>query len=329
MRAVWYDRQGPANDVLVCGELPTPEPGSYEVRVRLEAAGVNPSDANRRRGPAPAMEYSCVVTCSDGAGVVDQVGAMVPESWVGKRVWLYNGQRNGRWMGTAAEYIALNVDLVTELPEDVSFAEGATLGIPGMTAHRCVFAGGPVQGRTLLVTGAAGAVGHYAVQLAKWAGASVIATVSSAAKSERARAGGADAVINYRQENVAARVREITGGTGVDHVVDVDFGGNLAASLGSVRANGGIAIYASNGDRTPRVPISELMQRNVSLYPMSLPGSPHASRKRAQSDIAQWIATGQRILSVAARFPLGEAAAAHEAVELGDKIGTVVIECAR
>ncbi len=167
MRAVWYDRQGPARDVLVCGELPTPEPGSYEVRVKLEAAGVNPSDANRRRGPAPAMEYPRVVTSSDGAGVVDRVGAMVPESWLGQRVWLYNGQRNGRWMGTAAEYIALNVDLVTPLPEHVSFAEGATLGVPGMTAHYCVFVAGPVQGRTLLVTGAAGAVGHYAVQLAQ------------------------------------------------------------------------------------------------------------------------------------------------------------------
>ena len=129
---------------------------------------------------------------------------MVPESWVGKRVWLYNGQRNGRWMGTAAEYIALNVDLVHRTAAHVSFAEGATLGVPGMTAHYCVFVAGPVQGRTLLVTGAAGAVGHYAVQLAKWAGATVIGTVSSDAKAERARAGGADPVINYRSEDVAA-----------------------------------------------------------------------------------------------------------------------------
>jgi NADPH2:quinone reductase len=329
MRAVWYDRQGPAREVLVCGELPTPEAGSYEVCVRLEAAGLNPSDTYRRRGPVPAMEYPRVVTCSDGAGVVDRVGAMVPETWVGRRVWLYNGQRNGRWMGTAAEYIALNVDLVTELPTHVSFAEGATLGVPCMTAHYCVFVGGPVQGRTVLVTGAAGAVGHYAVQLATWAGARVIATVSTDAKAERARAGGADAVINYRREDVAARLRAVTDGAGVDHVVDVDFGGNLATILGGVRANGSIAIYASNGDRTPRLPVGDLMQRNISLYPMSLPGSPHVSRKRAQADIAAWIATGQRLLSVAARFPLYQAAAAHEAVERGDKIGTVVIECAQ
>ncbi|HXO00857.1 MAG TPA: alcohol dehydrogenase catalytic domain-containing protein, partial [Stellaceae bacterium] len=134
MRAVWYDRQGAADEVLVCGELPTPEAGHGEVRVRLEASGVNPSDTYRRRGP-PAMEYPRVVTNSDGAGVVDQVGRGVPQRWLGKRVWLYNGQRNGRWQGTAAEYIALSVDLVTELPDHVSFAEGATLGVPGMTAH--------------------------------------------------------------------------------------------------------------------------------------------------------------------------------------------------
>ncbi|HUN39311.1 MAG TPA: NADPH:quinone reductase [Acetobacteraceae bacterium] len=329
MHAVWYDRQGPAHEVLTYGELPTPEPGSYEIRVRLEAAGVNPSDTYRRRGPLPPMEYPRVITCSDGAGVVDAVGPMVPDSWVGKRVWLYNGQRNGRWMGTAAEYIALNVDLVTELSQSVSFAEGATLGVPCMTAHYCVFVAGPVQGHTVLVTGAAGAVGHYAVQLAHWAGATVIATVSSEEKAERARQGGAAHVINYRHEDVAARVRDLTCGAGVDHVVDVDFGGNLAATLGSLRANGSIAIYASNGDRTPRLPLGELMQRNIALYPMSLPGTPHAARKRAQSDIARWIATGQRVLSVAARFALRDTTAAHATVEAGGKVGTVVVDCTR
>ena len=237
----------------MCGELPTPEAGHGEVRVRLEASGVNPSDTYRRRGP-PAMEYPRVVTNSDGAGIVDQVGPGAPQRWLGKRVWLYNGQRNGRWQGTAAEYIALSEDLVTELPDHVSFAEGATLGVPGMTAHRMVFVAGPVQGKTLLVTGGAGAVGHYAVQLATWAGARVIATVSSAEKAERARAGGAAHVIDYRREDVAARILDITGGVGVDHIVEVDFGGNLAAALRSVRVNGSIAVYATNGDREPRVP---------------------------------------------------------------------------
>ena len=325
MRAVWYERQGAADEVLVWGELPTPEAGHGEVRVKLEASGINPSDTYRRRGP-PAMEYPRVITNSDGAGVVDQVGPGVDKGWLGKRVWLYNGQRNGRWMGTAAEYIALSVDLVTALPDHVSFAEGATLGIPAMTAHRAIFVAGPVQGKTLLVTGGAGAVGHYAVQLAKWAGATVITTVSSDKKAERAYAGGAAHVINYLSEDVAARILEITNGAGVDHIAEVDFGGNLAATMRCLRANGSIMIYASNGDREPKLPMRDLMQKNLAVYAMSLAGVPHHDRKRAQTDIAAWTATRQHILSVAARFPLCETAAAHNTVEAGGKIGTVIVE---
>jgi NADPH2:quinone reductase len=326
MRVVWYDRQGPAAEVLLRGELPTPEAGQGEVRVRLAASGVNPSDTYRRAGTAGPMGYPRVVPNSDGAGVIDQVGPGSDRNWLGKRVWFYNGQRNGRWCGTAAEYIALSVDLVAELPENVSFAEGATLGIPCMTAHVCVFLAGPVQGRVVLVTGGAGAVGHYAVQLAKWAGATVIATVSSDAKAELARAGGADHVIDYRREDVVARLRDITDGRGVDHVVDVDFGGNLAATLPALRAHGSVAVYASNSDRTPRLPVRDLMQANIGLHFVSLPGSPHPARKRAQSDITAWVARERRILSVADRFPLYETAAAHQAVERGGKAGTVIVE---
>ena len=328
MRAVWYDRQGPANEVIVTGELPTPEPSAGQVRVRLEASGVNPSDTYRRRGSVPA-EYPRVIPNSDGAGVIDKAGDGVPGRWVGKRVWLYNGQRNGRWMGTAAEYIALDVDLVTELPDHVSFAEGATLGIPGMTAHGCVFAAGSVQGKTLLITGGAGAVGHYAVQLAAWAGAEVIATVSSPDKAARAQAGGAAHVVNYRSEDVAGRVAEITRGAGVDHVVDVDFGGNLAATLGSVRESGSIAYYATNGALKPEIDLRGLMAKNLTVRGFVLPTSPHPARKRAQSDIAAFVRTPGRILSVAAEFPLYQTASAHGSVEAGGKLGTVVVACAR
>ena len=328
MRAVWYDRQGPANDVIITGDLPTPEPGIGQVRVKLEASGVNPSDTYRRRGAVPA-EYPRVIPNSDGAGVVDKIGEGISAKWVGKRVWLYNGQRNGRWMGTAAEYIALDAGLVTELPDHVSFAQGATLGIPGMTAHGCVFSAGPVQGATLLITGGAGAVGHYAVQLAAWAGAEVIATVSSDEKAQRARDGGAAHVINYRTENVARRVAQITRGAGVDHVVDVDFGGNLDAVLESVRENGSIAYYASNGALKPTVDLRALMAKNLTVRGFVLPTSPQATRSRAQSDIAAFIRTPGRILSVASEFSLYETAAAHSSVESGGKVGTVVVNCAQ
>src|SRR5260370_16418664 len=228
-------------------------------------------------------------------------------------------------MGTAAEYIALSVDLVTELPDHVSFAEGATLGVPAMTAHRAVFVAGPVQGKILLITGGAGAVGHYAVQLASWAGATVIATVSSSEKADRARAGGAAHVINYRSEDVAARVLAITGGVGVDHIAEVDFG-NLAATLRCLRVNGSIMIYASNGDREPKLPVRDLMQKNLTVYSMSLAGVPHSARKRAHTDIASLTAIPGRSLSVAARFPLYKTAAAHKAVEAGGKVGTGVVQ---
>jgi NADPH2:quinone reductase len=324
MKAVWYDRQGPAAEVLQLGELPTAQPGPGQVRVRVRASAVNPADCNRRGGRHP-MDYPRIIPNSDGAGVIDSVGDGVDAAWIGKRVWLYNGQR-GRAFGTAAEYIALSQDLVTELPDGVDFAEGATFGIPGMTAHRSVFLAGPVQGRTVLVTGGAGAVGHYAVQFASWAGARVIATVSSAERAAHALAGGASAVVNYKSEDVAARVLELTGGVGVDHVVEVDFGGNLAANLRLVRDNGSIAAYASAGQRAPVVPFYDLMRRNVSVHTVWLSTTPIEARRRAQSDITSWLRSGKRLLSVSARFPLAETARAHEAVERGGKRGTVVVE---
>lgn len=325
MRAIWYDRTGPAREVLELGERPTPQPGQGQALIRVRASGVNPSDAGMRAGPAP-MAYPRITPNSDGAGVVEAVGPGVAESWVGKRVWFYNGQRNGRAFGSAAEYIELDVDLLSELPDAVSFAQGATLGIPCMTAHRSLFLAGPVQGRTVLVTGGAGAVGHYAVQLAAWAGASVIATVSSEEKAQRARAGGAHHVIDYRREDVAARVRELTDGQGAHHVVEVDFGGNLASTLASVRLNGSIAYYATKGNREPVFAAGAAMGLNLQINSVYLPVSPHEARRRAQADITRWIGTGQRMLSVAGRFPLEDCAGAHELVESGGKVGTVVVE---
>jgi len=329
MRAVWYDKQGPAREVLRFGERPTPSPGRNEALIRVHASGVNPSDAGMRRGGGGQMAYPLIVPHSDGAGVVEAVGPGAPPRLIGQRVWFYNGQRNGRAFGSGAEYIELDVDLISPLPDEVSFAEGATLGIPAMTAHVALFRQGPVQGKVVLVTGGAGAVGHYAVQLAHWAGATVIATVSSQDKAERARAGGADFAIDYRREDVAARIREITrdfaGGPGVHHVVDVDFGGNLAATLPSLRNDGSIAFYASRGGAASEVAGGELMRRNLSLTGVLLPNSPHEARRRAQADITQWISTGPRMLSVASTHPLEDAASAHEAVERGDKVGTVVV----
>lgn len=326
MRAVWYERQGPAADVLVVGEADMPNAGAGEVRVKLAVSAVNPSDCNRRRGAGYPMEYPRVIPNSDGAGVVDQVGAGVPAEWLGRRVWLYNGQR-GRAFGTAAEYIALDVGLVTPMPDSVGFEAGATLGVPCMTAHRCVFRDGSVAGRTVLVTGGAGAVGHYAIQLAKWGGARVVTTVSSETKASHARAAGADCVVNYRTEDVAERVMRLTEGRGVDRIAEVDFAANLETSLKVLRLNGAIAAYASTSNRTPAVPFYDLMRRNVTVQAFVLSTLPLEARRQAQQDITRWLESGPRLHAIAARFPLELTAGAHAAVEVGTKIGTVIVLC--
>jgi NADPH:quinone reductase len=329
VRAVWYERAGPAAEVLTFGEMATPVAGPGEVRLRLEASGVNPADVGRRSGNYRAMEFARVIPNSDGAGIVDQLGAGVTRLQLGQRVWLFNGQRNGRAFGTAAEYIALAEHLVTPLPDNLSFAQGATLGIPAMTAWCCLFCDGPIAGKTVLVTGGAGAVGHYAVQLAKWGGARVIATVSSAAKAEQARLAGADLVVNYKTEDVVAKALAFTDRRGVDRVVDVDFGGNIATTLKLMAMNSTIAIYATNGNRNPVVPMRELMERCIGLRALVLFALPPPLLAAAQADISKWLAAGPRLHNIAGQFALSDTAEAHLAVEKGDKLGTVIVDCAR
>ena len=330
MKAVWYDRTGPAREVLVYGDIETPQAKAGEVRIRLEAAGVNPSDTYRRAGTSyRPMEYPRIITCSDGAGMIDQIGDGVTRFSIGQRVWLYNGQRDGRAFGTAAQYIALNETLVSPLPDNASFAEGATLGIPGLTAWYSLFCDGPIKGQTVLVTGGAGAVGHYAVQLAKWGGAKVIATVSSESKSKVAKEAGADLVINYKIEDVAKRVIDYTGGHGVDRISEVDFGGNLEVSMKICAMNATISTYATRSNPKPAVNVRDLMTRDISLRPFTLPNTPERLRLKGQEQLTLFLVGGRRIHNVSATFPLARTAQAHEAVEAGAKLGTVVVECAK
>jgi NADPH2:quinone reductase len=329
VRAVWYEQTGPATEVLTYGEMPTPVAGPGEVRIKLEASGINPADVGRRGGTYRAMEYPCVIPNSDGAGIIDQVGDGVTRLSVGQRVWLFNGQRNGRAFGTAAEYIALAEHLVTPLPNNLSFAQGATLGIPGMTAWCCLFGDGGIAGKTVLVTGGAGAVGHYAVQLAKWGGAQVIATVSSAAKAEQARLAGADLVVNYKTDDVVAKAMAFTAQRGVDRVVDVDFGGNIETTLKLMGMNSTIAVYATNGNRTPVVPMREVMEKCIAVRALVLFALPPPLLAAAQADISKWLAAGPRLHNIAGQFALSDTAQAHLAVEKGDKLGTVIVECSR
>ena len=328
MKAVWYERLGPAAEVLQYGDLPDPQAQPGEVRVRVAASGVNPSDAKTRAGVSkrPTM-FPRIVPHSDGAGVIDEVGQGVSQSRIGERVWLYNAQWE-RPFGTAAELVALPTELAIPLPKDVGFAEAACLGIPAMTAHRCALGGGRVAGKTVLVTGGAGVVGHYAIQLAKWSGATVITTVSSAAKAEHARSAGADFVIDYKREPVAERILELTANRGVDRIVEVELGGNLPVTARVLKPGGVVSAYASMGAREPVLPVYPLMARNTTIDMVLVYTMADEAKRRAIDDITAWLATGRATFAIAARYPLGRLAEAHDAALRGDKIGQVIIEIA-
>jgi len=323
MLAAWYERNGAAREVLQVGEQPDPVPGRGEVRVRLHASAVNPSDVKARAGNRPVIPPR-VIPNSDGAGEIDRVGPGVSKSRLRQRVWTYNGQWQ-RASGTSAQYIALPAGLAVPLPRKLTWAQGACLGIPVMTAHRCLFADGPIREMTVLVAGGAGVVGHYAVQLARWAGARVIATVSSSEKAAHARKGGAHATIDYRTENVAERLDALTRGKGVDRVVDVELGVNLPTYEKMLRPAAMIATYAASTAQDFALPL-RLRQRNITVRMVFVYTMPDAVKRQAIADLSRWISTGRPKFAIAARFPLNEIAAAHETVESGKKIGHVILD---
>jgi NADPH2:quinone reductase len=323
MRAAWYEKNGPAVDVMQVGELPDPQPAAGEVRVRLHASAVNPSDVKARGGSRP-IRWPKLIPNSDGAGLIDSVGAGVNRR-IGERVWVFNGQWD-RAFGTSAQGIALPSVLAVPLPDGVSYEHGACLGIPVMTAHRALFADGPINGKTVLVTGGAGVVGHYAIQLAKWAGARVLTTVSSEAKAAHARAGGADVVINYCTEDVVARIKAEAGG--IDRIIEVDFGKNLPVSAQVLNDNGVIACYASTSIPRPQYPYPELLWCNPVVRQVFVYTMPDAAKAQAHADIARWVAETRPLFAIAQRFALDEVVNAHLAVEKGEKIGHVLLDLA-
>jgi NADPH:quinone reductase len=324
MRAVWYERNGAA-DVLHIGEMPDPTPGPGEVRVHMVTSGINPSDWKRRQGLTRRMEFPRIIPHQDGAGVIDRVGPGVPTSRLGERVWLYQAQI-GRPFGTAAEYTVQPAIRTIPLPSNTSFDEGAGLGVPAMTAHRCVLADGPVTGKTVLVTGGAGAVGHYAIQLAKLHGAQVIATVSSDQKAQIALAAGADDTINYRTEDTVQRIKDLTGGEGVDHIVEVDFAGNFQVSREVLRSNGVLAVYAAGVAPQPPVPL-QFKASNITLRFVLVYDMPEPAKQAAVQEITRLLVGGKLRHLPGPRFPLESARQAHQAVE-GGAIGKVVLEVA-
>ena len=314
MKAARYDRYGPAREVLRVEDVERPEPGPGEVRVRVEFSGVNPTDWKSRSGATPRPIDGFQIPHHDGAGVIDAVGADVDPGRVGQRVWLWMAAAGRRW-GTAAEWAVVPVYAAVPLPDGVSAELGASLGVPALTAHRCLFADGPIDGQTVLVAGGAGAVGHFAIELAKRAGARVASTVSGPQKAELAAKAGADLVVNYREPDAADQIRSFAGAAGVDRVVEVALGANLQLDLAVVaRPDARIVCYAADGD-DPVLPVRACMNANVELRFVLLYGVPAEALIQAAGDITDALADGALTELPVSRFPLDEIAAAQDAVE--------------
>src|SRR5580700_3391118 len=263
MKAAWYEKQGPAREVLVVGEMPDPIPAAGEVRIRIAVSGINPGDIKKREDAFRyGMPYPRVIPHSDGAGRVDQVGAGVPSEWMGRSVWCY-GAQSYRPFGTAAEFTVVPVDQIARLPESASMDQGACLGIPGITAHRAVHVAGSVNGRTVLVQGAAGSVGICAVQLAHRAGAQVIGTVRSSSDEAAARDAGAHEVVLSDRE-IVARVRSLAP-DGIDHIVEVAFGANIENDIELLKTDGSVSTYATDSP-TPKIPVWQMVFKNIRVF---------------------------------------------------------------
>src|SRR5580692_6936041 len=323
MRAAFYEKNGPAREVLKLGEVDTPRPGPGEVRVKLKASGVNPSDVKARIGSTRKIAFPRVIPHSDGAGVIDMVGDGVAAARVGERVWVWNAQ----WLrpfGTCADYVTLPSELAVQLPANTSFEAGACLGIPAMTAYHAVAVAEAKPGMTILVSGGAGAVGHYAIQFAKAAGATVITTVSSPEKAKLAKAAGADHTIDYKRENVGERVMALTGKKGVDAVVELDISANAKLMPQVLRPRGTIVIYGT-GAPEAEVPLFFFLRSAIALKFIYVYELTTAERKAALDAITRALEAGTLINNVAATFPLADIVAAHEAVEQGKVLGNVVV----
>ena len=326
MKAAWFEKFGSAHEVLEVGERATPEPGPGEVLVRLATSGVNPSDVKKRAGSFPnLLDDGPVIPNSDGAGVIEAVGDGVDADRRGERVWVYQAQY-GRRFGSAAQFVALDARRAVPLPGEVGFDVGACLGIPVMTAHRCVFADGPVTERSVLVTGGAGRVGYYAIQWASQAGARVIATASNDADADTCRRAGASAVVNHRESGWGMAARELNGGRPVDRVVEVEFGANLGEVLDVVREGGVIATYSSTVEPQPVLPFFRMMYLDLTVRFVIVYAMPETAKRHAIDDIDRALRAGALAHRIAHRLPLEEIAEANRLVEQGGVRGAVVLE---
>ncbi len=326
MKAAWYEKQGPAAQVLIVGEMPDPQPEQGDVRIRLVASGVNPGDIKKRQDAlGVGMPFPRVIPHSDGAGTIDRVGEGVPASRVGERVWCF-GAQSYRPFGTAAEYVVLPSARVVPLSARVSFEQGACLGIPGITAHRAVHVAGPVEGSTVLVQGGAGAVGLCAVALARHAGAHVIATVRSEQDELVAEQAGAHEVVRIDGLSVDEMVERVAtlAPDGVHHVVEVAYHANIAVDEAVLAMGGSIATYAT-GNPSPPIPFWPLVFKNVRVFFLGSDDFPDEAKRVAAAGLNEALDGEWPGFQVSERLSLRSIVEAHECLEARRGVGRVVV----
>lgn len=325
MQAAFYTTQGPAAQVLTIGEQPVPMPGRGEVRVRLRASGINPSDVKSRGASGfRAMQFPLIIPHSDGAGDIDAVGDGVSSDRIGERVWIWNGQWQ-RAGGTAAQYIAVPGEQAVRLPDNVGYAEGACLGIPALTAYHAVKLTGVGTGGTVLISGGAGAVGHYAIQMAKARGIRAITTVSSSEKAAHARAAGADETIDYKTQSVGERVKSLTRGHGVEGIIELDLSANAPLIPQILAPHGTVVIYGLSGNEVA-VDARWMLRSTATLRFFLIYDIDARERAEALDAVSALLSAGRLQHAIHRRLPLERIVEGHELVESGRTLGNVVLE---
>ncbi|WP_428647801.1 NADPH:quinone reductase [Roseibium sp.] len=328
MRAITYNRFGPAQDVLTLEDLPVPSAGPGEVLVRLVTSGVNPSDIRARAGGRPGVTkppFPQIIPHSDGAGIIEAVGEGVQAQRIGERVWIWNGQWQ-RAFGTAADYIAVPSDQAVPLAEHVSFEEGAVLGIPGLTACHAVLGGGSVEDKLVLVSGGAGTVGNLAIQVAAASGARVLATARGEDGLKAAKDAGAEQVFDYSDDNLAEKILDWTGGKLVERIVEVEFGKNVETSTRIIAERGTIAAYCSAKDMTPVMPFYPLMFKAVTIDLVLVYILSASQRQEAIGNLTALLDRKALDFRVSEALELEDCARAHDIIAAGDRAGSVVLK---
>ena len=326
MRAITYSEFGMSTDVLKLRELPVPKADEGEVLVSLEYSGSNPSDAKSRAGNRPGItkpQFEEIVPNSDGSGIITAVGEGVDKTRIGERVWIWNGQWQ-RPNGTAAEYITVPSDQAVEMPDDMSFETGACLGIPGLTASYCTLGDGPVKGKTVFVSGGAGAVGHTCIQLAKWSGANVIASGSENG-FEHIREAGADHVFDYRDPDLSKKILDICP-SGVDRAIEVEFGENVNLLHKIVRQNGEISLYGGAKNMNPTFPFGPYLFKALKINIALIYILPKDDRDRAIKALHDAHSDGALKMAIGHVFDFNDFAQSHDATLTPGRKGSVLVK---